>query len=169
MLLRSPFVGGDSTRNGRARGLLDARLRRKGIWDVSASPLKEETAGCAILDRNLARFQKLIQSLPVQQRPSEWCRDFARLLDALGWPGDRSPNSREAQAVKAWGELLELIPAALDLAEQSANHGGALSSFAPKAAAARAFQIEDEGAPIQIMGLLEGAGLSSIIFGSWAV
>ncbi len=157
MLLRSPFLAGFDSEWTR-RGLLDARLRRKGVWDVDVSRLREDASACAGLQQVLARVAKLVKALPDEQRPSEWARDFARLLEALGWPGDRALSSREYQILEAWRELLSDI-AALDLATARVTHGQALDRVR-EAAASTAFQVKNEGAPVQIMGLLEASGLN---------
>ena len=156
-LLRSPFLGGFKTEWTR-RGLLDARLRRSGLWNVSAATLRRESSDCPVLARNLREFEKLSRALPAEQRPSEWSRDFVHLLDAVGWPGDRTPDSREYQTVEAWRERLSDF-SALDLASPRINFDQALSRLR-EIAAANPFQIENEGAPIQIVGTLEASGLS---------
>lgn len=157
VLLRSPFLAGFESEWTR-RGLMDAELRRKGLWNVTAAMLRRETSQLPILQRSLARFQKLAESLAPEQRPSEWNRDFSALLDALGWPGDRPLNSREYQVLQAWRELLSNF-AALDLTSPRLSFDQALSRLRD-IAARNPFQIENEHAPIQILGSLEAAGLS---------
>src|SRR5215469_3161759 len=157
MLLRSPFTGGFDD-EWTLRGLLDARLRRKGMWDFDVARLRDECSSCPELARRLAHFEKMLRRLPSEQRPSDWCGDFARLLDALGWPGDRALNSRESQLVEAWRDLLSDV-AALDLTMQSISYDHAFSRLR-EIALARSFQVEDEGAPVQILGLLEASGLN---------
>ena len=156
-LLRSPFLGGSEAEWTR-RGLLDARLRRDGFWNLSVSTLRRESSDCPLLQRTLARFEKVLQTLPAEQRPTDWSRDFSKVLDAIAWPGDRPLDSREYQAVEAWRELLSDL-AALDLASPRLNFDQALSRLR-EVASSKAFQIENEGAPIQIMGTLEAAHLS---------
>jgi ATP-dependent helicase/nuclease subunit B len=156
-LLRSPFLGGFESEWTR-RGLLDARLRRHGLWNLDASSLRRECAECPVLQRNLGHFEKLLRALTAEQRPTAWSRDFAKLLDALGWPGDRTLDSREYQTVQSWRERLSDL-AALDLASPSVSFDQALSRLR-EIAAAQPFQIENEGAPIQIMGPLEASGLN---------
>ena len=153
-LLRSPFLAGSEAEWTR-RGLLDARLRKNGFWDLSVSALRRESSACPLLERRLARFEKLRDSLPPEQGLAGWTGDFAKLLDALGWPGDRPLNSREYQILEAWRERLSDL-AALDLATPAVNFGQALSRLR-EIAAASPFQIENEDAPIQIMGLLEAS------------
>ena len=157
VLLRSPFLSGFESEWTR-RGLLDARLRKNGLYELGPARLREEGASCPVLQRSLERFEKLCKKLPDEQRPSEWRRDFAKLLEALGWPGDRSLDSREYQVVQAWRECLSSL-AALVLTAPEMSFDEALSRLR-EISSAQAFQIENEGAPIQITGLLEAAGLS---------
>ncbi|HYL36896.1 MAG TPA: PD-(D/E)XK nuclease family protein [Bryobacteraceae bacterium] len=156
MFLRSPFLGGAAA-EWTARGRVDARLRRDGVWDVTVASLLAAAGKCPILERFLQRFMKTLGSLPPEQPASAWSRDFARLLDRLGWSGDRPLMSREYQVMEAWRDALSRF-AALDLPAPPMNFAEALSRLREMAGASP-FQIENEGAPIQIMGLLEPAGL----------
>jgi len=106
----------------------------------------------------LTRLEKVVADLPSEQPASAWSRDFARLLDASGWPGPRPLTSEEFQLVKAWHDLLSDF-AALDLATPPLSFDQAFDRLSTIAADA-AFQIENEGAPVQIMGLLEASGLT---------
>ncbi len=117
MLLRSPFFEGGET-EWTKRSLLDARLRRKGVWDVTAASLRDAAGNCPILQRALQRFEKNIGKLPAAQPPSAWSRDFSKLLDSLGWPGQRVLASNEHQVLDAWLGLLSSF-AALDVTAQS--------------------------------------------------
>jgi ATP-dependent helicase/nuclease subunit B len=156
MLLRSPFVGGAETELTK-RALLDAKLRKKGVWDVTTSSLRDAAGNCPLLQRALRRFEKHLDKLPAEQHPSLWSRDFSKLLDAFGWPGDRVLNSREHQVLEAWLALLSSF-ATLDVAALPVRFAHALSRLR-EIAAATPFQVENDGAPVQIMGLLEASGL----------
>ena len=156
LLLRSPFLGGaESEWTGRA--VLDAKLRRRGRWDIPIDALCEAAASCAQLQRVLGRFERELQDLPNAQRAGDWSRDFARLLEALGWPGDRPLSSREFQTREAWHGMLSQF-AALDLATPLLSYGQALGRL-QELASTTIFQVENEGAPVQVMGLLEASGL----------
>lgn len=156
MLLRSPFLAG-ATDEWTKRAQIDAKLRRDGVWDVSPALLRDRADSCALLARSLRKFLKLQRQLVLEQPASGWSRDFSELLSALGWPGDRTLSSREYQVVEKWHGLLSSL-AALDAAVPAMNFDQALSRL-KEFAAATAFQVENEGAPIQIMGLLEASGL----------
>ncbi len=92
ILLRSPFLGGADKEWG-ARAQLDAKLRKKGLWDMSLSRLLEEAGSCPQLQRVLRRVEKQLRKLPEQQQPNEWSRVVEDLLEAFGWPGDRAVTS----------------------------------------------------------------------------
>ncbi len=156
MLLRSAFLGAAETECA-GRALLDAQLRRKGLWDVTTAHLAGYCAACPLLERALRRIGKLRRNLPEKQLPSAWSRDFSELLEAFGWPGDRTLNSREHQIVEAWLGLLSGL-AALDLAAPAITFSEALSRL-QDLAAVTPFQVENEDAPVEIMGVLEASGL----------
>ncbi len=156
MLLRSPFLGGAQTERTR-RAQFDAKLRRDGVWGVSPALLRGRAEKCPLLDRLLRKFEKQLRQLAPMQPASRWSRDFSEVLGALGWPGERTLSSREYQAVDKWHGLLSNL-AALDTALPSISFAQALSRL-EELAAASPFQVENDGAPIQIMGLLEATGL----------
>jgi ATP-dependent helicase/nuclease subunit B len=156
ILLRSPFLGGAEA-EWTKRALLDAKLRKDGAWDVTAAQLRDAADRCPDLQRLLARFEKELRMLPLEQHASEWGRDFARLLQALKWPGDRTLSSREHQVVEAWHGALSAL-AALDIATSPMSLEHAVERLR-RIAESTPFQVENEGAPIQIMGILEASGL----------
>ncbi len=156
MFLRSPFLGGAGT-EWTKRAQLDAKLRRDGVWDVSSALLRGRAETCPQLDRLLARFEKQLRQLASEQPASQWSRDFSELLGTLGWPGDRTLSSREYQVVEKLHSLLSSL-AALDAALPPIDFEQALTRLR-ELAAASPFQVENEGAPVQIMGLLEASGL----------
>ena len=157
MLLRSPFFGGAEAEWTR-RAQLDARLRRDGVWDVTVERLRGAAGNCSLLQRILRRFDQELHSLPSTQRPSEWSRDFSRLLDALGWPGERPLTSREFQTREAWQNALSGL-SELDIAAPQFTFHQALDRLR-ELSAATVFQVQSEDAHIQVMGILEASGLS---------
>ncbi|MGA2877367.1 MAG: PD-(D/E)XK nuclease family protein [Bryobacteraceae bacterium] len=156
MLLRSPFAGG-SEREWSKRAQLDAKLRKNSVWDLSIARLLDEAASCPELQRVLRRVEKHLRKLPEEQLPSEWSRGITDLLEAFGWPGDRTPSSREFQTMEAWRSLVSSL-ASLDLTAPPMNLAQ-LMDWLHQQAANTHFQVEDEGAPVQVMGMLEAAGL----------
>jgi ATP-dependent helicase/nuclease subunit B len=160
MLLRSPFLGGATT-EWTKRAQVDAKLRRGGWWDVSPALLRDHAEKCPLLDGLLRKFEKHLRQLAQAQPASGWSRDFSELLGALGWPGDRTLSSREYQVVEKWHGLLSslaTLDTTLDANQPSISFAQALSRV-EELAAASPFQVENDGAPVQIMGLLEASGL----------
>ena len=156
LLLRSPFLGGAEA-EWTKRAQMDGKLRREGCWDIPIAVLREAAGRCPQLQRVLSRFEKKLGNLPGAQRPSEWSRDFSRLLEALDWPGNGPLSSREFQTREAWHGLLSKF-ASLDLAAPPLSYRQALERL-QELAAVTVFQVENQGAPVQIMGLLEATGL----------
>jgi probable DNA repair protein len=116
-----------------------------------------EAGSCSELQRVLRRVEKLLRKIPQEQTPGEWMRDIEALLAAFGWPGDQSPNSQEFQTIAAWSDVLSGI-AKIELITPRIRLSEALDRLHRQAAESR-FQAEDEGAPIQVMGMLEASGL----------
>jgi ATP-dependent helicase/nuclease subunit B len=155
MLLRSPFLA-EAEAERSQRDLLDVKLRRKSLWDISIPMLRDAAGSCPQLQRMLWRAEKKLPNLNEEQAPSEWTHDVAGLLDAFGWPGRRTPNSGEFQTIEAWRGLLSGL-ASLDLTTPRMGLAQVID-WLGQTAAATPFQPEDEGAPVQVMGMLEAAG-----------
>jgi len=90
--------------------------------------------------------------------PRDWARAWSDWLAALGWPGSATLTSAEWQARDAWS-------AALARFASIGSVTGSLSSIAALDAlrallAETLFQPEAAPAPVQILGLLEAAGLA---------
>jgi len=156
MLLRSPFLAGAEAEWSH-RALLDAKLRRKGAWDLRPQRLREAAGSCPLLQQALLRFEKALEKVSGEWRASEWAGHFSKLLEALGWPGERPLNRREFQVVEAWRTLLSDF-AALDCVAPPMTFDTALRRLR-EAAASTVFQVENEGSNVQIMGMLEASGL----------
>ena len=156
MLLRSPFLGGGEAEWSQ-RAMLDAKLRRKSLWDISIPMLRDGAESCPQLQRVLRRVEKVLPLTKAEQAASEWTQHIAGLLDAFGWPGDRTPGSDEFQTIEAWRGLLSSL-ASLDLTTPPMSLSQIID-WLHETAANTQFQAEDEGAPVQVMGMLEAAGL----------
>ena len=156
MLLRSPFIGSARTESS-ARASLDTKLRRRGLWHIALDELRHDAESCPRLQAHLRKAEKECGQLPAVDTASGWSRRFWQILDAFGWPGERALNSREHQTVQAFRGLLGSF-AALDLVLDSLTYGAALARLR-RLAKATPFQVENEGAPVQIMGELEASGV----------
>jgi ATP-dependent helicase/nuclease subunit B len=157
LLLRSPFLKGSDTERD-ARAMADLRLPRHPAPELTVAQLREYTPNCPLLDECLRTVDEKLAALASQQPPSAWSRTFARLLSALGWPGDRAPDSAEFQTMKAWNSALSTL-ATIDSIAPRADYHEALLRLR-RIASNTTFQPENEGAPVQILGTLEAAGLT---------
>ncbi len=163
LLLRSPYLAGAETELTE-RALLDARLREWGGLNVSlaivqrlAAKLHISMPACSKLDEILTRYRKRAQDLPRRQPPSGWAALFAELLALVGWPGERPLTSEEFQAQGAWHDVLQTL-ATLDLVLPTCGYREALAQV-HRLAAERIFQPQTPEVPVQILGVLEAAGL----------
>jgi len=162
-LLRSPFLGGAESEMI-ARAQLDARLREQGEPAVFLTILqkyieKDEywSENCPQLIASLQKWREVFQSLQRKQTCTEWIESFISLLNALGWPGERQLQGDEFQTMEAWKELLDQF-ASLDLVSGELSYKDALSLL-QRLAREHTYQVESEEVPVQVMGLLEAAGL----------
>jgi ATP-dependent helicase/nuclease subunit B len=97
------------------------------------------------------------RSLHKKQLPSQWVDIFLDQLHRLNWPGERQPDSIEYQQTQLWFQLLETftsldrtlgvigVDEAISQLQSMANH--------------QPFQAKVPDSPIQVLGILEGAGL----------
>lgn len=144
MLLRSPFLRIDKSQASR----LYTELRRQGIEKISFE--------VEAVRRAFPAMAKATDELRERQHPSEWSAAFSKLLQRAGWPGDRPLNAAEHQTVEHWKNLLSEF-AALDAVLPRMTYGQALQRLR-RIAHDRRFAPRDEGAPVQIMDILEAAG-----------
>jgi ATP-dependent helicase/nuclease subunit B len=156
-IVRSPFIGG-AEKELAARAQLDARLRRKLGASVSLPKLIAGADRAPILRGLLERiFALRDDGLFSAKTPSEWARHVSALLEAAGYPGERTLDSAEFQARARWHEVLSGL-SALD------RVSGALPpkeflSLLRRACADATFQPEsDPATPVQVLGVLESAG-----------
>jgi probable DNA repair protein len=163
MLLRSPFVG-DAETERMPRALLDARLCDLREPYVDLQLLEHEARresrlhACPLLLDRLWKLQRRAREAAHQHRPpSAWGPHLQSLLAAMGWPGQRTLDSEEHQAVEAWRELIASL-ARFDPILGAIAYSSALQ-LVRRLAADRLFQPETPEVPVQILGVLESAGL----------
>lgn len=163
-ILRSPFIAAaESEMAERAR--LDAALRRAVPASISLSRLcqlaSETTKNgraprCAGMTRLL---DKMLEASRERDRapPYDWARRFTRILDAAGFPGERTLDSAEFQALEKWRETLGGFAALGALASNWSD--GEARARLRRFCADTVFQPRSGSAPVQVLGLLESAGL----------
>lgn len=153
-LLRSPFLGGADFEMA-ARARLDARLRRILDATVTLPRLIASAEGCPKLRQHL----ESVFALPREnvRGAGEWARHFSAVLEAAGFPGERTLDSAEFQTRAKWHETLGEF-AKLERVCARMSFSAALDSLR-RLCAETLFQPESADAPIQVLGVLESAGL----------
>ena len=164
-ILRSPFIG--DVNELACRALLDVELRSTART-LSASALRaavgsgdrrsSRAPSCPDLFHRLQVIHRLQRSASGYQRlPSEWAELFAGQLQALGWPGSRHLDSLEFQQVRHWREILE------QLAGQDGICGecdvSTVLAHLRQLASQHPFHARTAQSPVQILGMLEAAGM----------
>ncbi len=153
-LIRSPFLGGGETESTR-RARLDAKLRGTLGAAVSLPKLIASSDQAPLLRRHL----EAVFSMKADQKRAAgaWARHFSALLEGAGFPGERALDSAEFQTRVKWhemlGELSKLDSISKELSIQDAFH------LLKTLCADTLFQPESPEAPIQVLGILESAGL----------
>ena len=156
-ILQSPFLGG-AERELSQRARMEAKLR----YDIPATVSLPKLIG--LLDRSVLRekLEALIavarDDLLAPQTPSDWARHFSALLAAAGFPGERGLDSAEFQTRAKLNEMLGELSRLERIAQRMSFHA-ALSSL-QRLCAETLFQPESPDAPIQVLGILESAGLA---------
>ena len=100
---------------------------------------------------------QLLRATPARQLPSAWSKTFATLLKAFRWPGERTPDASEYQAVQSLREVLGDF-ARLDAVLQPIQAEDALTRFT-RLVSQREFQPASADVPLQVLGMPESAGL----------
>ncbi|HET6724942.1 MAG TPA: PD-(D/E)XK nuclease family protein [Gammaproteobacteria bacterium] len=158
-LLRSPFIGGaDTERSGRAQ--LDVRLRQRGEARINSGTLHyfAKQTECPLWNQRWAAFQQVFLDAPRAAGPRAWAETFDSALSAFGWPGERKLGSAEYQTLESFRELLTDF-ARLELVLTKPLRRGEALSRLRRLAAQRQFQPRHGDAPVQVLGMLEAAGL----------
>lgn len=166
-LLLSPFWSA-SVSEADARAQLDAQMRENLPAQLSLQSWLNFVARYGRTPRLLADVQAALALIkPHKQAASGWASQFAAVLQALRWPGERSLTSLEYQlTAKAWQKALEQL-ATLDLLDNLLSHAAALRAL-QHICTVQIFQPEStQTAPIQIVGMMET--LSTPVDAAWVM
>ena len=163
-IIRSPFVAGGATEMA-ARARFDAKLRERcdptvalDVLSSALAPSAEGNSGCPILRQRLAALSETARSVSSgSMTPGRWARHFAALLDAVGFPGERALDSAEHQTLKKWHETIAAY-AALERVASNSPFDAALAQLR-RLASDTPFQPEAPQVPVQVLGVLESAGI----------
>ncbi|MDC8446184.1 MAG: PD-(D/E)XK nuclease family protein [Nitrosomonas sp.] len=170
-LLRSPFIGGSDVEiNDRA--LLDQKLRRHAAPNLTLEQLvlllqilsddkrqesRSET-GCPVLIKNFSMLLTFCQcDLPQKARHNDYAELMLSILQIVGFPGERTLDSREYQTLQKLHEIVAEL-ATLDRIIPQTGFAGALRRL-NHIASNTLFQPQTPLVPIQILGILEATGL----------
>lgn len=159
-LMTTPFLAGSEKEQcGRAR--LDFIRREHNVIACNLKHLSRQHESwlqehAPVFHRHLSAFYTHLASQP-KQGLAEWATVFNDALTALGWPGERILNSEEYQVVQAWLNLLSDL-AQLDTVAGKLSLAEALHCLTLMAHQT-VFQAKTPEAPIQLLGVLEAAGL----------
>lgn len=137
--------GDDELRRG------DDELSKNGNSDTEKIPASD-------FYQRMSEFDLLRKQYKNTTRyPGEWCSIFIEQLKAWGWPGDRQLDTLEFQQVQSWKDTLEEF-SGLDYLLGRISHGKALDILT-LALQQTSFHAQTLSSPLQILGLLEAAGL----------
>ncbi|HEU5281197.1 MAG TPA: PD-(D/E)XK nuclease family protein [Gammaproteobacteria bacterium] len=160
ILMNTPFLAGSEKEQcGRAR--LDFIRREHNIIACHLKRLSRQQESwfqehAPILHKHLTTYYKTIAAYP-KQGLSKWGACFNEALTCLGWPGERILNSEEYQVVQAWLNVLAEL-SQLDVVAGELNFSEALHCLT-LITHQTVFQAKTPEAPLQILGVLEAAGL----------
>lgn len=154
-LMCAPYWGG-AAHEQLLRADLDRVLRDEGHLRVGLPVLRRLAWRDADLQARLQRMAEL-RGARANADTGEWAERFSAWLDAAGWPGPRTLDSGEYQAMQAWRELLREL-------------GGVAGVLGPVAASAalaqlqrlaqqRVFQPQTPPVHVHVLGALEAQGL----------
>lgn len=162
-LLHDPHWG-DAASELAIRVRAEQLLRDRERIRVSAAELRQALAEAATATespalpaRRLQDAAELLRRAPRRAGFNTWTRWFDDYLRCLDWPGRRTLDSHEFQQLQHWRELLEAFAA---LAVTGAEPGWAEAvGELRRLAAATPFQPRTPDARLQVLGVLEAAGL----------
>jgi len=162
LVLRSPFIAaGETERDRRAR--LESRLRRHAepvltLERLSALARRDDLPRCPMLAQRLGALAEFRKSrLFGAQGPRAWSEAFHDALRVAGFPGERPLDSAEHQTLGKWHETLAQF-ARLERVAGRMGFGEALARL-KRIAGETLFQPEVSDVPVQVLGVLEAAGL----------
>jgi probable DNA repair protein len=157
LVIRSPFIARAETELAR-RAALDARLRRRAEPYVTLERLARQVDAAPELARILEDYAAFRRTRMFgAQLPSDWARMFSDALTLLGFPGERTLDSAEYQTLKKWHEVVARF-AGLDRIAPKLGFATALGRLR-RMAQDTLFQPETPEVPIQVLGVLEAAGM----------
>ncbi len=156
-LITSPFIGG-SSKERVARVRFVNRLKKSRLQRIELFGLLEYVDAPPLLAEVLSKVSLKYQNFPPMQNLSQWAFWINGISVSLGWPGERSLDSEEYQAVQQWNALLDQYSSLEKI--YGGCSGTRAVSLLSQCANDLVFKPETHDSPIQILGALEAAGLN---------
>lgn len=158
LILHSPFLrGAEAERWARAACELQLRDGSETLSLTAFVDAVRKCGGMPELEAGLDACMEWLRTQPRKQLPTRWAQAVAELLRQLGWPGQRQHDSSEHQAVDAFRETLADL-ARLDTLLGAVAFPDVRHSL-QQLVMQRPFQPASADVPIQVLGILETAGL----------
>lgn len=159
-VLLSPYLAG-ADKGIFARARVDCALRECGHLMFEPARIVDVAASCRAprLAARLKRALRKVQNAPESQSPSAWARTFSGFLKTLGWPRGAKLDTVEYQALDRWQDALSTLTS-LDSVRPVISRSDALRLLR-RIAEDTAFQLADEGSPIQVLSLREASGIEA--------
>lgn len=170
-LLYSPFLSTLCSDTHEERSELEYRLRNYRSQTVSLSTIVYEASferksvigpkqSCPALSRTFSFFRQFLAGKSAMLAP-QWLELFAQQLQACGWPGARNLDSIEHQQFQHWQEVLINCQRLASLRHGADAPVTALQCFELLTQCCREhiFQAKSVPSRVQVLGLLEGAGM----------
>ncbi len=171
-MLRSPFIGGGETEIN-ARALLDTQVRRHAAPSLTLEQfvallqmtgdgkhhVGHSGTACPVLMKNFSMLRAFCQhEVPQKARHADYAKLILQMLQIIGFPGERTLDSREYQTLRKFHETLADL-ATLDRVIPQTGFAGAVRRL-NHIASNTLFQPQTPPVPIQILGVLEATGLA---------
>ena len=154
-IVMSPFIGNSESESGK-RALFDLTLQEVPT-ELSLSQMVSLERCPPKLMASVKQFLKIMNDAPERDTVGNWLKRFESALFAIGWPGERLPNSKEYQALKQHNELLHRLCSHYNT--DTVTRDTAIYYY-HLALSNTLYAAESKDCPIQVLGVLEAAGLT---------
>ncbi len=147
-------------------GSADLRFYMKRAEDELANTTDGDGHSDTTLSKSLQQFEDRCRRQTRQSNKNRqatqntfahWAEEFSTRLKVIGWPGSRTLDSIEYQQQQLWLDVLDEL-AGLDNAIDPVDSHTALIQLT-RICRGRIFQPEGSDSPVQVLGVLEAAGL----------
>lgn len=160
-VLQSIFIGDESSLLARDIFLAQLKadhqkLRTTRLRALLAEAAEEQPELKPVYEQYNNFFALMRNKQGAKFSAEEWMQIFQQQLQALNWPGSRTPDTLEYQQLVQWQQVLQNFMS-LDVCTPPLTLEQALTAL--KQAAAIPFHVQSEDSPIQVLGLLEAAGM----------